>query len=125
MSDAFDALACGNVAGLAAALEDARSRGRAAIVVSTLLCRCDLSPRRVEQLGRAWCLENAYLAHAEAIRGFGPTPDESADRVRVGLLHGYAALVLRACGPDWPEGVTPGAVAWALARVVSERGPVR
>jgi hypothetical protein len=51
-SRAFDALAAGRVTELAAALEDARSKGeRAGLVVATLLCRADLSPYRVELLG--------------------------------------------------------------------------
>ncbi|MBX3468653.1 MAG: hypothetical protein KF878_17400 [Planctomycetes bacterium] len=118
---AFAALACGDVAALAAALEDARSRGESAgLVVATLLCRADLSPYRVEMLGIRCGREALLLALEEAALPGGrrPPADDSARRVRLGLLHDYAALVLRACGPSWPEGVAPGVVAWALAQVV-------
>jgi hypothetical protein len=118
---AFDALARGRIGELAAALEDARSRGeRAGLVVAKLLCRADFSPFRVEQLGmRARCEVLALAFEEGALAGVRPPPADSARRVRLGLLHGYAALVLRACGPEWPVGVEPGVVAWALARVMS------
>lgn len=118
---AFLALARGDVPDLAAALEDARSRGESAgLVVATLLCRADLSPYRVEMLGVRCGREALLLALDEAALpgGSRPLPDDSARRVRLGLLHDYAAIVLRACEPSWPEGVAPGVVAWALAQVV-------
>lgn len=118
---AFASLARGDIADLDAALEDARTRRESAgLVVATLLCRADLSPYRVERLGVRCGQEAISLALAEASLEGGrrPLPDDPARRVRLGLLHDYAALVLRVCGPSWPEGIPPSVVAWALAQVI-------
>ncbi|MCW8139326.1 MAG: hypothetical protein KIT58_10535 [Planctomycetota bacterium] len=88
--------------------------------MATLLTRTDLSPRRVELLGVAWREEAEALARQQVEGGARLTPDESARRVELGLLHGNAALVLRACGPSWPKGAVPAVVAWSLIRVVAE-----
>lgn len=118
---AFDALAAGDVGALAATLDDARSGGRAAIVLSTLLCRADLSPGRLEPLLRRCRRTIEALARAEVA-----VPAHSAEegavfarRFQLGLLHDAAELVLRACAPKWPEDVAPDAVASALALVVA------